>query len=121
MARPIDAERIERKLQLDISHCSGDFNKAVLSMFLDYIKSAPTLTWQKEPLTPEQLLEMDGSPVWIKSESVWGLVQAWDPSDIDVVCAKPRGNFKAVPAKMLELYPYPLTVDENEVLKDAGD
>ena len=78
MARPIDAERIERKLQLDISHCSGGFNKAVLSMFRDYIKSAPTLTSQAGPLTPEQLLEMDGSPVWIKSESVWGLVQAWD-------------------------------------------
>ena len=61
----------------------------------------------KEPVQPEQLLEMDGSPVWIKSESVWGLVQAWDSSDIDVVYAKPRGNFKAVPAKTLELYLYP--------------
>ena len=50
---------------------------------------------------------MDGSPVWIKSESVWGLVQAWDLSDIDVVYAKPRGNFKAVPAKTLELHLYP--------------
>ena len=107
MARPIDAERIERKLQLDISHWSGGFNKAVLSMFRDYIKSAPTLTSQAGPLTPEQLLEMDGSPVWIKSESVWGLVQAWDLSDIDVVYAKPRVNFKAVPAKTLELHLYP--------------
>ena len=72
MARAIDAEKVEAKLQCDIDHCAGYFNKAVLSMLLDYIRTVPTLTPPNEPLTLEQLREMDGEPVWIVEHPDWG-------------------------------------------------
>jgi hypothetical protein len=35
----------------------------------------PTLTPPDEPLTPEQLREMDGEPVWVEQQAAWGLVE----------------------------------------------
>lgn len=59
MARAIDAEKVEAKLQCDIDHCAGYFNKAVLSMLLDYIRTVPTLTppneWVSAKDNPPQL------------------------------------------------------------------
>ena len=35
----------------------------------------PTLTPQNEPLTIEQLREMDGEPVWVELHQAWALVE----------------------------------------------
>lgn len=35
----------------------------------------PTLTPPDEPLTLEQLREMDGEPVWVEQQAAWGLVE----------------------------------------------
>ena len=35
----------------------------------------PTLTPPNEPLTLEQLREMDGEPVWVEQQAAWGLVE----------------------------------------------
>ena len=65
--RPIDAddllEIIEKYCGDYDCHDSESFDKQAVRMA---IRSAPTLTPQNEPLTIEQLREMDGEPVWIK-------------------------------------------------------
>lgn len=43
---------------------------------LDIIEAFPTLTPQNEPLTLEQLREMDGEPVWVTPLGFWALVIA---------------------------------------------
>ena len=40
--------------------------------FLDIIEAFPTLTPPNEPLTLEELREMDGEPVWIVEHPDWG-------------------------------------------------
>lgn len=48
-----------------------------------------------EPLTLEELREMDGEPVWIDDEKTWALLQVWDGDNIDAVFPMPRGCFHA--------------------------
>ena len=76
MARMIDADRLADGLKLhrqptDQKH-EADRQWAVgynagLDRALHSIAYAPTLTPPNEPLTIEQLREMDGEPVWVTS------------------------------------------------------
>lgn len=43
---------------------------------IEYVEYAPALTPQNEPLTIEQLREMDGEPVWVTPLGFWALVIA---------------------------------------------
>ena len=47
-------------------------------MYKDWVQSAianaPTLTPPNEPLTLEQLREMDGQPVWVEDVKHWALI-----------------------------------------------
>lgn len=82
MARAIDIQPIIEEIQssLDIPsysvHDKG-FDDG-LKYVLDLIEKAPTLTPPNEPLTLEQLREMDGEPVWVEFEDgsggLWGIV-----------------------------------------------
>ena len=75
MARAIDADRLADGLKLhrqptDQKH-EADRQWAVgynagLDRALHSIAYAPTLTQPNEPLTLEELREMDGHPVWVK-------------------------------------------------------
>ena len=66
MARMIDADEYERELLYDMTlhgeQLSGDaaYNRALV-----ILTQMPTLTPPNEPLTLEQLREMDGEPVYI--------------------------------------------------------
>ena len=48
-------------------------------MYKDWVQSAiasaPTLTQPNEPLTLEELREMDGEPVWFDTIKRWGIVR----------------------------------------------
>ena len=55
-------------------HDSESFDKQAVRMA---IRSAPTLAPQNEPLTLEQLREMDGEPVWFDTIKRWGIVKVW--------------------------------------------
>lgn len=72
MARAIDAEKVEAKLQYDIDHCAGYFNKAVLSMLLDYIRTVPTLTPPNEWVSVEERLPEPGERVLAANGSFVG-------------------------------------------------
>ena len=41
---------------------------------IEYVEYAPTLTPPNEPLTLEQLREMDGKPVWVEDVKHWALI-----------------------------------------------
>ena len=66
MARTIDGTW--NRFLLNLSYLTlRDFqeNKAGLNTLKKAVESQPTLTPPNEPLTLEQLREMDGEPVWI--------------------------------------------------------
>lgn len=67
MARAIDGDEllgIERLLDTDVVRQSKTASW-LLDQVLHDIQAMPTLTPPNEPLTLEQLREMDGEPVWI--------------------------------------------------------
>lgn len=95
--RPIDANelyRIEKLLDTDIVR-QDKVALNLLEQVLYDIQHVPTLTPPNEPLTIEQLREMDGEPVWIDDEKTWALLQVWDGDNIDAVFPMPRGCFHA--------------------------
>mgnify|MGYP001854595214 CR=1 FL=1 len=65
------------------------------------MQSMPTVDYQKtpnEPLSIEQLRQMDGQPVWVDDENdkkTWALLQVWGDENIDAVFPMPRGCFHA--------------------------
>ena len=78
MARAIDIQPIieEIKSSLDISSYS-EHDKGFddgLEYVLDLIEKAPTLTQPNEPLTLDELREMDGEPVWVEEVGHWALI-----------------------------------------------
>lgn len=70
MARPVDAEALEKKISEWLGQPgNGDYYSGyddALCAVQDLIADAPTLTPPNDPLTIEQLREMDGEPVWAK-------------------------------------------------------
>lgn len=69
--RPIDAGI----LQDNLTDIYGDGNRLVyLKDVLGLIDEQPTLTPQNEPLTIEQLREMDGEPVYAPETNCWVLI-----------------------------------------------
>ena len=47
----------------------------VIEGCINVVKTQPTLTPPNEPLTLEQLREMDGEPVWFDTIKRWGIVK----------------------------------------------
>lgn len=60
-----------------------------------------------EPLTLEQLREMDGEPVWVDDKKTWALLQVWDDKNIDVVFPMPKGCFHAKSVNGRKIYRRP--------------
>ena len=58
MARAIDADRLLQVLETNFGHTGG------ADVMRQLIEAQPTLTPPNEPLTLEQLREMDGEPVY---------------------------------------------------------
>lgn len=65
MARMIDADELKRRM-CDL--CNRDYSDEPCDpsdcIFIRAIDESPTLTPPNDPLTLEQLREMDGEPVW---------------------------------------------------------
>ena len=74
MARMIDADRLLRELTA-LSHGQVWPGWTYDGIRL-LIERQPTLTPPNEPLTLEQLREMDGEPVWVTPLGFWALVIA---------------------------------------------
>ena len=72
---------------------------------LQAISNMPTLTPQNEPLTLEQLREMDGQPVWDSSLRCWGIVKS--EKDGDVFLQTKSGEFGLDPLGRVKIYRRP--------------
>lgn len=100
--RAIDAVQVLHNINLHrrptpVSEFESGFNNG-LNQAMWEITQAPTLTQPNEPLTLEELREMDGQPVWVDDENdkkTWALLQVWGDENIDAVFPMPRGCFHA--------------------------
>ena len=90
----------------DTASRARDLCWKVIDGFINVVKTQPTLTQPNEgakdknvptnePLTLEELREMDGRPVWVDDKKTWALLQVWDDENIDAVFPMPRGCFHA--------------------------
>ena len=92
MARMIDGDKLVENLRL-IATCwsispfvSKEKHNGAVDMLREVereVKEAPTLTQPNEPLTLEELREMDGEPVWVvprgmheKDEPMWCVLES---------------------------------------------
>lgn len=79
MARQIDLDQLMKyPLRRGSEHCDEKnadprFLNGVESI-LEWAQTLPTLTPPNEPLTLEQLREMDGEPVWVEDVKHWALI-----------------------------------------------
>ena len=97
--RPIDANEllgIERLLDTDVVRQSKTASW-LLDQVLHDIQAMPTLTPPNEPLSTEQLREMDGEPVWIANPDAlgygsWGIVDGVYQAEDDQVLML-RGDY----------------------------
>ena len=76
--RPIDAVQVLHNINLHrrptpVSEFESGFNNG-LNQAMWEITHAPTLAQPNEPLTLDELREMDGEPVWVEEVEHWALI-----------------------------------------------
>ena len=64
MARPIDGDALKRWCEKIIDQACHPATVQIGEVFLDKVRSMPTLTPSNKPLTLEELREMGGQPYW---------------------------------------------------------
>ena len=74
MLRPIDAYTLNNALMSWYNDTEDETEKSILRRVMQMVVHAPTLTPPNEPLTLEQLQEMDGEPVYSGKYKRWFLV-----------------------------------------------
>lgn len=62
--RPIDGNILRKWCEKIIDQACHPATVQIGEVFLDKVRSMPTLTPPNEPLTPKQLREMGGQPYW---------------------------------------------------------
>ena len=113
--RAIDGDEllgIERLLDTDVVRQSKTASW-LLDQVLHDIQAMPTLTPPNEPLTLDELREMDGEPVWVDDKKTWALLQVWDDKNIDVVFPMPKGCFHAKSVNGRKIYRRPPEGEED--------
>ena len=76
--RPIDGEEYMKLLKEQYLHHKAMGNNQISKAWqgaMQLLYDMPTLTPQNEPLTIEQMREMDGEPVWFDTIKRWGIVK----------------------------------------------
>ena len=96
-----------------IKGVNGEFYPCKPDIFAKTYESA-TLTPPNEPLTLDELLKMDGEPVWVDDKKTWALLQVWDDKNIDVVFPMPKGCFHAKSVNGRKIYRRPPEGEEDK-------
>ena len=99
MGRAIDLDALKEYIK------KTDLTAVERGALLQAISNMPTLTPQNEPLTLEQLREMDGQPVWDSSLRCWGIVKS--EKDGDVFLQTKSGEFGLDPLGRVKIYRRP--------------
>ena len=95
MARAIDADAVKRRAW-DIAEAWKDQGRDYEALLLEsvveqIVDTQPTLTPPNEPLTLEELREMDGEPVWVSypnriGEDRWYVIEKSTEAGLHVEC-----------------------------------
>lgn len=74
--RPIDGNELKRWCEKIIDQACHPATVQIGEVFLDKVRSMPTLTQPNEPLSIKKLREMDGQPAWWDDGegSCWGII-----------------------------------------------
>lgn len=74
--RPIDGNILRKWCEKIIDQACHPATVQIGEVFLDKVRSMPTLTPPNEPLTLEELRKMDGEPAWWDDGegSCWGII-----------------------------------------------
>ena len=76
MARAIDSSYLlQHKRKVKFFGLGPDDESWDYAVPVEVIEKVPTLTQPNEPLTVEELREMDGEPVWFDTIKRWGIVR----------------------------------------------
>ena len=126
MARAIDGDEllgIERLLDTDVIQKSKTASW-LLDQVLHDIQAMPTLTLPNEPLTLEQLREMNGQPVWVEEINHWALIDIetggrW--SGIPFVVWAEKGDKFCYNIKARNLHCYRCQPKKREEMQNAAD
>ena len=124
--RPIDGAEllgIERLLDTDVVRKSKTASW-LLDQVLHDIQAMPTLTLPNEPLTLEQLREMNGQPVWVEEINHWALIDIetggrW--SGIPFVVGAENGANFCYNIKARNLHCYRCQPKKREEMQNAAD
>lgn len=93
MARAIDGDALKRWCEKIIDQACHPATVQIGEVFLDKVRSMPTLTPSNKPLTLEELREMDGEPVWCKwllpedraiEQGKWFIVISGDEAGLEI-------------------------------------
>ena len=116
MARMIDAVQVLHNINLHhkptpVSEFESGFNNG-LNQAMWEITHAPTLTQPNEPLTLEQLREMEGKPVWVERneepyDGKWYIVDYADTKNPDKTLYTKEGVTYSDYSKYFTAYAYP--------------
>ena len=126
MARAIDGDEllgIERLLDTDAVRQSKTASW-LLDQVLHDIQAMPTLSLPNEPLTLEQLREMNGQPVWVEEINHWALIDIetggrW--SGIPFVVWAENGAKFCYNIKARNLHCYRCQPKKREEMQNAAD
>ena len=126
MARAIDGDEllgIERLLDTDVIRKSKTASW-LLDQVLHDIQAMPTLTPPNEPLTLEQLREMNGQPVWVEEINHWALIDIetggrW--SGIPFAVGAENGASFCYNIKARNLHCYRCQPKKREEMQNAAD
>lgn len=126
MARAIDGDEllgIERLLDTDVIRKSKTASW-LLDQVLHDIQAMPTLALPNEPLTLEQLREMNGQPVWVEEINHWALIDIetggrW--SGIPFVVWAENGAKFCYNIKARNLHCYRCQPKKREEMQNASD
>ena len=89
MARAIDAEKFMALLKEQYLHHKSMGHNQMAKAWqgaMQLLHDMPTLTPPNEPLSIEQLREMDGEPVWVTPLGFWALVIAKPGERVKLIC-----------------------------------
>lgn len=75
--RPIDGNILRKWCEKIIDQACHPATVQIGEVFLDKVRSMPTLTPPNEPLTREQLREMDGEPVYVVPANEYSELGKW--------------------------------------------
>lgn len=84
--RPIDGNILRKWCEKIIDQACHPATVQIGEVFLAKVRSMPTLTPPNEPLTLDELREMDGEPVWVVCNNefeplvFWALVEVCEES-----------------------------------------